>query len=132
MYRHTIETTQSDQSDDLTELYPEIRSDDERLTTDDFDILPSSPVPEVSEMPEKPAVTELPKPKRTTQGHAAPVIKLDAPSIDDLTDSEDIPGSDRRRRSDSAVSRNTAKRLLDGIIKPTKIRNPFIDENDDE
>ena len=132
MYRHTIETTQSDQSDDLTELYPEIRSDGERLTTDDFDILPSSPVPEVSEKAEKPAVTELPKPKRTTQGHAAPVIKLDAPSIDDLTDSEDIPGSDRRRRSDSAVSRNTAKRLLDGIIKPTKIRNPFIDENDDE
>ena len=60
------------------------------------------------------------------------MIKLDAPSIDDLTDSEDIPGSDRRRRSDSAVSRSTAKRLLDGIIKPTKIRNPFIDENDDE
>ncbi|EKC68078.1 hypothetical protein OBE_05122, partial [human gut metagenome] len=23
-------------------------------------------------------------------------------------------------------------RLLDGIIKPTKIRNPFLDENDDE
>lgn len=30
------------------------------------------------------------------------------------------------------MNRNTAKRLLDGIIKPTKIRNPFIDENDDE
>lgn len=132
MYRHTIETTQSDQSDGLTELYPEIRSDGERLTTDDFDILPSSPVPEVSEKAEKPAVTELPKPKYRVPDHAAPVIKLDAPSIDDLTDSEDIPGSDRRRRSDSAVSRSTAKRLLDGIIKPTKIRNPFIDENDDE
>ena len=74
----------------------------------------------------------MPKPKYRVPDHAAPVIKLDAPSIDDLTDSEDIPGSDRRRRSDSAVSRSTAKRLLDGIIKPTKIRNPFIDENDDE
>ncbi len=132
MYRHTVETTQSEQSDDLTELYPEIRSDGERLTSDDFDILPSSPLPEISEKAEKPAEIKLPEPKREQPGHAAPVIKLDAPSIDDLTDSEDIPGSDKRRRSDSAVSRSTAKRLLDGIIKPTKIRNPFIDENDDE
>lgn len=127
MYRHTVETTQSE-----PEPYPEIRQDGERLTADDFDILPSSPVPEVSEKSEKPSEIKLPEPKREQQGHAAPVIKLDAPSIDDLTDSEDIPGSDRRRRSDNAVSRSTAKRLLDGIIKPTKIRNPFIDENDDE
>lgn len=132
MYRHTVETTQSEQSDDLTELYPEIRSDGERLTADDFDILPSSPLPEISEKAEKPAEIKLPEPKREQQSHTAPVIKLDAPSIDDLTNSEDIPGADKRRRSDSAVSRSTAKRLLDGIIKPTKIRNPFIDENDDE
>lgn len=132
MYRHTVETTQSEQSDDLTELYPEIRSDGERLTANDFDILPSSPLPEISEKAEKSAEIKLPEPKREQQSHTAPVIKLDAPSIDDLTDSEDIPGADKRRRSDSAVSRSTAKRLLDGIIKPTKIRNPFIDENDDE
>lgn len=65
--------------------------------------------------------------------HAPPVIKLDAPSVDSLTDADDIPGVDRRRRDNGGtMNRNTAKRLLDGIIKPTKIRNPFIDENDDE
>lgn len=132
MYRHTVETTQSEQSDDLTALYPEIRSDGERLTSDDFDILPSTAVPEVSEKAEKTDEIKPAKPNGGQHSHTAPVIKLDAPSIDDLTDGEDIPGSDRRRRSDSAVSRSTAKRLLDGIIKPTKIRNPFIDENDDE
>lgn len=132
MYRHTVETTQSEQSDDLTALYPEIRSDGERLTSDDFDILPSTAVPEVSEKTEKSDEIKPAKPNGGQHSHTPPVIKLDAPSIDDLTDGEDIPGSDRRRRSDSAVSRSTAKRLLDGIIKPTKIRNPFIDENDDE
>lgn len=132
MYRHTVETTQSEQSDGITALYPEIRSDGERLTSDDFDILPSTAVPEISEKAEKTDAIKPAKPNGGQHSHTAPVIKLDAPSIDDLTDSEDIPGSDRRRRSDSAVSRSTAKRLLDGIIKPTKIRNPFIDENDDE
>ena len=68
-----------------------------------------------------------------SEKHTPPVIKLDAPSVDSLTDADDIPGADRRRRDNGGtINRNTAKRLLDGIIKPTKIRNPFIDENDDE
>lgn len=128
MYRHNVETTQTVEED-----YPEIQQDGERLTQDDFDILPSSPslsMPDIKKSPEiKPPVTTAAQ----SEKHAPPVIKLDAPSVDSLTDADDIPGADKRRRDNGAtMSRSTAKRLLDGIIKPTKIRNPFIDENDDE
>lgn len=128
MYRHTVETTQTPAED-----FPDAQQSGEHLTQDDFDILPSSPSLTVpvgekasvkAKSEEKPAVSEK---------HAPPVIKLDAPSVDSLTDADDIPGADRRRRDNGGtMNRNTAKRLLDGIIKPTKIRNPFIDENDDE
>ena len=104
MYRHTIETTQSDQSDGLTELYPEIRSDGERLTTDDFDILPSSPVPEVSEKAEKPAVTELPKPKYKVPDHAAPVIKLDTSRLN-VTSGRRLAWPDAERARYSSIFR---------------------------
>lgn len=128
MYRHTVETTQTAEED-----FPEIQQSGKHLTQDDFDILPSSPSLTVpvgeqasakAKTEEKPAVSEK---------HTPPVIKLDAPSVDSLTDADDIPGADRRRRDNGGtMNRKTAKRLLDGIIKPTKIRNPFIDENDDE
>lgn len=128
MYRHTVETTQT-----AAEDFPDVQQSGEHLTQDDFDILPSSPSLTVpvgektsvkANLGEKPAVSEK---------HAPPVIKLDAPLVDSLTDADDIPGADRRRRDNGGtMNRNTAKRLLDGIIKPTKIRNPFIDENDDE
>ena len=128
MYRHTVETTQTPAED-----FPDVQQSGEHLTQDDFDILPSSPSLTVpagektsvkAKSEEKPAVSKK---------HAPPVIKLDAPSVDSLTDADDIPGADRRRRDNGGtMNRNTAKRLLDGIIKPTKIRNPFIDENDDE
>ena len=128
MYRHTVETTQTAEED-----FPEIQQSGERLTQDDFDILPSSPsltVPVGEKASEKASLEEKPA---VSEKHAPPVIKLDAPSVDSLTDADDIPGADRRRRDNGGtMNRNTAKRLLDGIIKPTKIRNPFIDENDDE
>lgn len=129
MYRHTVETTQT-----ADEEYPEIQQDGERLTQDDFDILPSAtsvPSPQISE---KTPETKSEKTESTAAGrHSPPVIKLDAPSPDILSDADDIPGADRRKRDNGGtMSKSTAKRLLDGIIKPTKIRNPFIDENDDE
>lgn len=128
MYKHTVETTQTAEED-----FPEVQQSGERLTQDDFDILPSAPsltVPVGEKTSVKAGLEEKPS---VSEKHAPPVIKLDAPSVDSLTDADDIPGADRRRRDNGGtMNRNTAKRLLDGIIKPTKIRNPFIDENDDE
>lgn len=128
MYRHTVETTQT-----AAEDFPEVQQSGERLTQDDFDILPSSPSLTVP-VGEKASVKAKSEEKlAVSEKHTPPVIKLDAPSVDSLTDAGDIPGADRRRRDNGGtMNRNTAKRLLDGIIKPTKIRNPFIDENDDE
>ncbi len=127
MYRHTAETTS-------VEEYPEIQQDGKRLTQDDFDILPSSPALTKPSHEEKQAQKESEQPQNSSVGkHTPPVIKLDAPTFDSLTDADDIPGADKRRRDNGGtMGRGTAKRLLDGIIKPTKIRNPFIDENDDE
>ena len=128
MYRHTVETTQTPAED-----FPDVQQSGEHLTQDDFDILPSSPSLTVP-VGEKTSVKAKPEEKpAVSEKHAPPVIKLDAPLVDSLTDADDIPGADRRRRDNGGtMNRNTAKRLLDGIIKPTKIRNPFIDENDDE
>ena len=70
---------------------------------ENFDILPSSPSLTVpvgekasvkAKSEEKPAVSEK---------HTPPVIKLDAPSVDSLTDADDIPGADRRRRDNGGT-----------------------------
>lgn len=113
MYKRTAETTRA-----------EDYQDGERLTQDDFDILPSSVAPAVP----APAQSEQASPEAS---RPVPVIKLDAPLEDDMEYYED--DDDNRRRSDnSAIGKNTAKRLLDGLTKPSKIRNPFLDNNHDE
>ena len=116
MYKRTAQTTQAEE-------YPEIRQDGERITQNDFDILPSSASPAVS----APAQSEK---SASVDSHPVPVIKLDAPLADDIEeyDEDDKPG----RTDNSAIGKNTAKRLLDGLKKPSKIRNPFLDDIHDD
>ena len=110
MYKRTAETTGAEE-------YPEIQQDGERITQSDFDILPSS----------APAQSEK---SASVDSHPVPVIKLDAPLADDIDeyDEDDKPG----RTDNSAIGKNTAKRLLDGLKKPSKIRNPFLDDIHDD
>ena len=110
MYKRTAETTGAEE-------YPEIQQGGERITQSDFDILPSS----------APAQSEK---SASVDSHPVPVIKLDAPLADDIEeyDEDDKPG----RTDNSAIGKNTAKRLLDGLKKPSKIRNPFLDDIHDD
>ena len=93
------------------------------ITQSDFDILPSSTASAVTTpVQSEKTVSEAPRP--------VPVIKLDAPLADDIEeyDEDDKPG----RTDNSAIGKNTAKRLLDGLKKPSKIRNPFLDDIHDD
>lgn len=116
MYKRTAETTGAEE-------YPEIQQGGERITQDDFDILPSSATPAVSASAQSENTASV-------DSHPVPVIKLDAPLADDIEeyDEDDKPG----RTDNSAIGKNTAKRLLDGLKKPSKIRNPFLDDIHDD
>ena len=95
-------------------LFPDIVSDGaDRMTEDDFDILPSAPAVKITE--EKPKtkepereIIEIPdKPKRKK---APPKITL----------------------NDSGTATSKTQRVLDGLFSPVKTKNPFLTDNSDD
>ncbi len=102
--------------------------DDAEITGDDFDILPSKPDSVIQNFSsEGVKKTEEKAERKPKEKSAPPVITL---GDFEQTPPDEIPGNEKRRKS----TRNSggAKRLLDGIIKPSKNRNPFLDDGNEE
>lgn len=92
-------------------MFPEITSDGgERMTEDDFDILPSAS--SVAKKEEKPQIPE-----------SQPEII-------------EIPDKPKRRRTPPKItlgdngSTNKTQRVLDGLFSPVKTKNPFLTDDD--
>ena len=105
--------TKTANSDEV--LFPDITSDGgDRMTEDDFDILPSAPSIKVAEEPPK-AEKPTPEPK---------IIE--------------IPDKPKRRRTPPKItlndngSTNKTQRVLDGLFSPVKTKNPFLTDEDEE
>jgi hypothetical protein len=93
-------------------MFPDIVSDGgERMTEDDFDILPSASVKKTGKpKPEKkepePEIIEIPD--KSKRKRAAPKITLG-----------DTSGT------------NKTQRVLDGLFSPVKTKNPFLSDDDE-
>ena len=94
-------------------LFPDITSGStEKMTEDDFDILPSSPSAKAQE-------------KKTEVREPEPEII-------------EIPARPKRRRNPPKITlgdnggTNKTQRVLDGIFSPVKTKNPFLTDDEDE